>query len=219
MAPYPALPVGGNGREGGERGGGLRDEDRNERERVKGGATSSGNSSLPFRSRDYLGNTRSPQTVPAGCSAFVWTRVKRDSIERKTVTGTGANKISRYNNIGAHRLARPTGRSNKPCDWSAANPKFTRPSATILRFVPCPTMPDGSSFHLSKPFSIFHPLSLPDRTLPTIYDAVAINNESCDDRFPRERDENATSDFTRDGVETLVEKWDRAVSLIELTAR
>lgn len=30
---------------------------------------------------------------------------KRDSIERKTVTGMGANKISRYNNIGAHRLA------------------------------------------------------------------------------------------------------------------
>lgn len=139
----------------------MRDEDRNERERVKGGATSSGNSSLPFRSRDYLGKTRSPQTVPAGCSAFVWTRVKRDSIERKTVTGMGANKISRYNNIGAHRLARPTGRSNKPCDWSAANPKFTRPSATILRFVPCPRMPDGSSFHLSKPFSIFHPFRSP----------------------------------------------------------
>lgn len=191
----------------------MRDEDRNERERVKGGATSSGNSSLPFRSRDYLGKTRSPQTVPVGCSAFVWTRVKRDSIERKTVTGMGANKISRYNNIGAYRLARPMGRSNKPCDWSAANPKFTRPSATILRFVPCPRMPDGSSFHLSKPFSIFHPLSLPDRTLPTIYDAVAINNESCEDRFPRERDENTTSEME------LVEKWDRAVSLIELTAR
>lgn len=158
MAPYPALPVGGNGREGGERGGGLRDEDRNEGERVKGGATSSGNSSLPFRSRDYLGKTRSPQTVPVGCSAFVWTRVKRDSIERKTVTGMGANKISRYNNIGAHRLARPTGRSNKPCDWSAANPKFTRPSATILRSLSKDARRIVFSsfqtlFHLSSPFA------------------------------------------------------------------
>lgn len=136
----------------------MRDEDRNERERVKGGATSSGNSSLPFRSRDYLGKTRSPQTVPAGCSAFVWTRVKRDSIERKTVTGMGANKISRYNNIGAHRLARPTGRSNKPCDWSAANPKFTRPSATILRFVLCPRM--DRLFIFPNPF----PSSIPFRS-------------------------------------------------------
>lgn len=79
-----------------------------------------------------------------------------------------------------------------------------------FRIEGCPHS-DGSSFHLSKPFSIF-----PSRTLPRIYDVVAINNESCSRPIPpsRRRDEiRANTDFTRDEIETLVEKWDASLSL------
>lgn len=52
-----------------------------------------GNSPLPFRSRDYLGKTRSLGTIPVRCSPFVWTRRGRDSIERKTLPRLEGNKI------------------------------------------------------------------------------------------------------------------------------
>lgn len=70
MAPYPALPVAGNEREGIERGGVgcSRDEEGTdeEREREIGGFAIISGKFAPSPA----------QTVPVGCSAFVWTLVE-----------------------------------------------------------------------------------------------------------------------------------------------
>lgn len=98
MAPYPALPVAGNEREGIERGGVgcSRDEEGTDGEREKLVVSRlSLENSLPPPPRQFRLDARR-------LFGRWW---KRDSIERKTVTGMGANKISRYNNIGTHRLA------------------------------------------------------------------------------------------------------------------
>lgn len=94
-----------------------------------------------------------------------------------------ANKISRYNNIawGASIGSANDGRSNKPCDWIAANPKFTRPSAATIRSVSKDARTPMDRLFIFPNHSLSSPLELCQEFTTLLQLTMKVVH----DRFPR----------------------------------